>query len=104
MFIIDRMISIGVTMGFQILLGLILVLMCPLTAVGAEIGGKPEKGEVTIAYVSLSAAFTPLFVAAEAGLFAKHGLKVKLQFLNTAVAVNGLLAEEVDFVWTGQPL
>ena len=29
----------------------------------------------------LSAAFTPLFVAAEAGLFAKHGLKVKTQLL-----------------------
>jgi NitT/TauT family transport system substrate-binding protein len=101
MFIIDRMISIRVTMGFQILLGLIFVLKCPLTAVGAEIGGKPEKGEVTIAYVSVSAAFTPLFVAAEAGLFAKHGLKVKLQFLNTAVAVNGLLAEEVDFCVDG---
>jgi NitT/TauT family transport system substrate-binding protein len=104
MFIIDRMISIGVTMGFQILLGLILVLTCPLTAVGVEIGGKPEKGEVTIAYVSQSAAFTPLFVAAEAGVFAKHGLKVKLQFLNTAVAVNGLLAEEVDFCVDGPAL
>ena len=53
MFIIDRMISMRVTMEFQILLGLIFVLTCPLTAVGAEIGGKPEKGEVTIAYVSL---------------------------------------------------
>ena len=104
MFMIDRMISIRVTMGFQILLGLIFVLTCPLTAVGAEIGGKPEKGEVTIAYVSLSAAFTPLFVAAEAGLFAKHGLKVKLQFLNTAVAVNGLLAEEVDLCVDGPAL
>ncbi len=104
MLIIDRLISIIIGKRFRLLLGSILVLTCPLTAAGAEIGGKPEKGEVTIAYVSPSAAFTPLFVAAEAGLFGKYGLKVKLQFLNTTVTVKGLLAEEVDFCVDGPAL
>src|SRR5207244_4064388 len=58
---------------FQVLLGLIIVLTYPLSVTGAEISGKPEKAEVTVAYVSPSAAFTPLYVAAEAGLFAKYG-------------------------------
>jgi len=102
--ILHRLISIRVRKGFQFLLGSIFVLTSPLTAVGAQIGGKPEKGEVTVAYVSPSAAFTPLFVAAEAGLFAKYGLKVKLQFLNTPVAVRGLLAEDVDFCVDGPAL
>jgi ABC-type nitrate/sulfonate/bicarbonate transport system substrate-binding protein len=104
MLIIDRLISIMVGKRFQFLLGSILVLTYPLTAAGAELGGKPEKGEVTIAYVSPSAAFTPLFVAADAGPFAKYGLEVKLQFLNTTVAVKGLLAEEVDFCVDGPAL
>ena len=42
MFPIDRMISLGVK-GLQILLGATLGLTCPLTAAGAELGGKPEK-------------------------------------------------------------
>jgi NitT/TauT family transport system substrate-binding protein len=104
MFILERLFLIRIRKRSQLLLGSILVLACPLTAVGAEIGGKPEKSEVTIAYVSPSAAFTPLFVASEAGLFAKYGLKVKLQFLNTTVTVKGLLAEEVDFCVDGPAL
>jgi len=85
----------------KIVFGSIFVLTSPLTAAGAEIGGKPEKADITIAYVSPSAAFTPLFVAAEAGLLAKYGLKGKLQFLSATVAVQGLLAEEVDFCVDG---
>jgi ABC-type nitrate/sulfonate/bicarbonate transport system substrate-binding protein len=101
MFIASRLFLMRQSQAF---LGSILVLMVPVTVAGAEIGGKPEKAESTIAYVSPSAAFTPLFVAAEAGLFAKYGLKVKLQFLNATVAVKGLLAEEVDICVDGPNL
>ena len=69
MFPIDRMISLRVRRDCKSFSVRPLVLTCPLTAAGAEIGGKPEKAAVSIAYVSPSAAFTPLFVAAEAGLF-----------------------------------
>ena len=101
MLIVNRLILIRATKRCQIVLSSIFLLMSPLTVAAAEMGGKPEKGNVTIAYVSPSAAFTPLFVAAEAGLFTKYGLKVKLQFLNSVVAVKGLLAEEVDFCVDG---
>ena len=104
MLIIVRLISIIVGKRFQLILGWIFLITCPLAAAGAEIGGKPEKGEVMIAYVAPSAAFTPLFVAADAGSFAKYGLKVKVQFLNPTVAVKGLLAEEVDFCVDGPNL
>jgi len=87
-----------------ILAGLAVVLRSSMVSGATEIGGKPGKAEITIAYVSPSAAFTPLFVAAEAGLFAKYGLKTKLQFLNTTVSVKGLLAEEVDFCVDGPAL
>jgi len=85
----------------KILLGSIFVLTSPLTATGADVGAHPEKTDVTIAYVSPSAAFTSLFVAAEEGLLAKYGLKGKLQFLGTTVAMQGLLADEVDFCVDG---
>jgi ABC-type nitrate/sulfonate/bicarbonate transport system substrate-binding protein len=81
----------------RILLGSILLLTFPLVVAAAEIGGKPEKVDVTVAYVSPSAAFTPLFVASEAGLFTKYGLKAKVQIFGITVALKGLLSEEVDF-------
>ena len=85
----------------KIVLVSIFFLTFPFTVTGAEIGAHPEQTNITIAYVSPSAAFTPLFVAAEAGLLAKYGLNGKLQFLSTTVAMQGLLAEEVDFCVDG---
>jgi NitT/TauT family transport system substrate-binding protein len=101
MFILDRLTSTSVTMALQILLGSTFVLMCPFTVVGAEFGGKPEKAEVSVAYVSPSAAFTPFFVAAEAGLFSKYGINVKSQLLGPSVAQQGLLSEEIDILVDG---
>ena len=86
---------------FQVLLGLIIVLTYPLRIMGAEISGKPEKAEVTVAYVSPSAAFTPLYVAAEAGLFAKYGLKVKPQIFGVGTAQKALLSKEIDILVDG---
>ena len=42
----------------------------------AELGGKPEKTSFTLSYTQASGAFTPLWVAQEAGLFKKHGLEL----------------------------
>jgi NitT/TauT family transport system substrate-binding protein len=86
---------------FQVLVGLIIVVTYPLSIMGAEISGKPEKAEVTVAYVSPSAAFTPLYVAAEAGLFAKYGLKVKPQIFGVGTAQKALLSEEIDILVDG---
>src|SRR5215470_5895293 len=88
----------------SILAGLTIVLGSSRTFGAAEIAGKPEKTEVTIAYTSPSAAFAPLFIASEAGLFAKSGLKAKVQFLNATVASKGVLSEEVDFFVDGATL
>src|SRR5215467_5652200 len=81
-----------------ILAGLAVVLRSSMDSGATEIGGKPEKAEITIAYVSPSAAFTPLFVAAEAGLFAKYGLKVKPQIIGVGTGQKALLSEEIDIL------
>src|SRR6516164_4692380 len=98
MFIVTRLIPTTTGWRFRLLFSSVLMLAYPLRVTGAEIGGKPEKPEVTVAYVSPSAAFTPLYVAADAGLFAKYGLKVRPQIIGTGTGQKALLSEEIDIL------
>ena len=71
---------------------------------GAQLGGKPEKTSFTISYTQASGAFTPLWVAQEAGLFKKHGLDASLKLLNSQVALQALVAGDVDVISSGPDL
>ena len=70
----------------------------------AQLGGRPEKSNFRISYTQASGAFTPLWVAQEAGLFKKHGLDATLKLLNSQVAAQALVAGEVDVISTGPDL
>src|SRR5262249_45663157 len=70
----------------------------------AEVGGKPEKVDVTVTYAQASGAFTPIWVANDAGLFKKYGLNAKLQLLNPQVSAQAVIAEEADFYTDGPDL
>ena len=70
----------------------------------AQLGGKPEKTNFTISYTQASGAFTTLWVAQDAGLFKKHGLDVTLKLLNSQVAAQALIANEIDVMSTGPDL
>ena len=70
----------------------------------AQLGGRPEKTNLTIAYAQASGAFTTLWVAQEAGLFKKHGLDASLKLLNVQVASQALVAGEVDVISVGPDL
>jgi NitT/TauT family transport system substrate-binding protein len=70
----------------------------------AETGGKPEKTDVVVTYAQPSGAFTPIWVAHEAGLFQKHGLTAKLQLLNPQVSAQAVVSEEADFYTDGPDL
>jgi NitT/TauT family transport system substrate-binding protein len=86
-------------------LPLILVLIVSFPALTlAQLGGKPEKSNFTLSYTQASGAFTPLWVAQEAGLFKKHGLDVNLKILNSQVAAQALIAGEIDVIATGPDL
>jgi len=50
---------------------LLLSLVAPRAPLAAEVGGKPEKVDVIVTYAQPSGAFTPIWVAYEAGLFMK---------------------------------
>ncbi|HZH84939.1 MAG TPA: ABC transporter substrate-binding protein, partial [Phototrophicaceae bacterium] len=79
-------------------------LVCPLALGAADIGGKPEKNELSIAYVSPSAAFTPFYVAADAGFFSKYGLNVKSQLLGPAIGQKALISGQIDILVDGPQL
>jgi NitT/TauT family transport system substrate-binding protein len=70
----------------------------------AQLGGKPEKNSFTLSYTQASGAFTPLWVAQQAGLFKKHGLDASLKLLNSQVALQALVAGEVDVISSGPDL
>jgi ABC-type nitrate/sulfonate/bicarbonate transport system substrate-binding protein len=49
-------------------------------------------------------AFTPLWVAQDAGLFKKHGVEATLKLLNSQVAIQALVAGDVDVISSGPDL
>src|SRR5437899_12208281 len=70
----------------------------------AEVGGKPEKTDVLVTYAQTSGAFTPIWLAYEAGLFKKYGLNAKIQLLTPQVSAQAVIAEEADFYTDGPDL
>lgn len=85
----------------RILLALVFTFFCFPMPGGAQLGGRPEKSNLTISYTQASGAFTPLWVAQEAGLFKKYGLDSTLKLLNSQVAAQALVAGEVDVISVG---
>src|SRR5919197_518811 len=81
-----------------------LLVLTAACAFAAEVGGKPEKADVVVTYAQASGAFTPIWVANDAGLFKKYGLNAKLQLLNPQVSAQAVISEEADFYTDGPDL
>ena len=88
----------GIVSSIVLILGLIHL------SLAAEPGGKPEKSDVVVTYAQPSGAFTPIWVAYEAGLFKKYGLNASLQLLTPQVSAQAVLSEEADFYTDGPDL
>src|SRR5205823_9152243 len=73
-------------------------------ALAAEVGDKPEKTDVVVTYAQASGAFTPIWVANDAGLFKKYGLNARLQLLNPQVSAQAVISGEADFYTDGPEL
>ena len=73
-------------------------------AFAADVGGKPEKADVVVTYAQPSGAFTPIWVAYEAGLFKKYGLNATLQLLTPQVSAQAVISEQADFYTDGPDL
>ncbi len=83
---------------------LISVLISSLSFAQSEVGGKPEKTDIVVTYAQPSGAFTPIWVAYEAGLFQKYGLSAKLQLLTPQVSAQAVISEQADFYTDGPDL
>ena len=89
---------------FVTLLGLMAAL-CPAAGFAqSEDRGKPEKTDVVVTYAQPSGAFTPIWVAYEAGLFKKYGLNAKVQLLTPQVSAQAVVSGEADFYTDGPDL
>jgi NitT/TauT family transport system substrate-binding protein len=88
----------------QVLLATVFVFFSLPTLGIAQLGGRPEKSNLAISYIQASGAFTPLWVAQEAGLFKKNGLDVTLKLLNSQVSAQALMAGELDVISIGPDL
>lgn len=88
----------------------VLAVMICLATPGVQISfaadtvGKPEKSDVVVTYAQPSGAFTPIWVAYEAGLFKKYGLNANLQLLTPQVSAQAVIADEADFYTDGPDL
>ena len=91
-------------LGEWMILATILVALAAGKSLAAEVGGKPEKTDVVVTYAQASGAFTPIWVAFEAGLFKKYGLNAKLQLLTPQVSAQAVIADEADFYTDGPDL
>ena len=88
----------------SLLIAMCLGLALPGITFAAEAGGKPEKTDVVVTYAQPSGAFTPIWVAYEAGLFKKYGLNATLQLLTPQVSAQAVISEEADFYTDGPDL
>ena len=85
-------------------LGLTAALFTALGFAQTEGGGKPEKTDVVVTYAQPSGAFTPIWVAADTGLFKKYGLNAKVQLLTPQVSAQAVVSGEADFYTDGPDL
>ena len=90
--------------GWRLRGGLSLVFISSISFAAAEIEGKPEKSEITIALPQLSGAPIPVFLAHELGLFKKQGINAKIQVLNSAVSVQAVVSGDADVFAGGATL
>jgi len=93
-------------MSLARLLVMVIFLIVSMTssAFAADAGGKPEKTDVVVTYAQPSGAFTPIWVAYEAGLFKKYGLNASLQLRTPQVSAQAVISEEADFYTDGPDL
>ena len=67
----------------------------------AEISAQPALQDIVIAMPNYTFTSTPNFIAEELGLWAKHGLRVKIIQIAGIGATNAVIAGSADFVQAG---
>ena len=84
-----------------IVLSLILLAASPSDAAEQTSFVKPEKGRLEVGTAGSGTTSLPLFVALEAGYFAKRGLNVTINQVGATVAVQGIISGTIDIYQGG---
>ncbi len=84
-----------------IVLSLILLVASPSDAAEQTSFVKPEKGRLEVGTAGSGTTSLPLFVALEAGYFAKRGLNVTINQVGATVAVQGIISGTIDIYQGG---
>lgn len=87
----------------QLIWALVLLTATPWVSHGAEPAAfaKPEKNRLEVGTAGSGTTSLPLFVALEAGYFAKHGLAVSVNQVGATVAVQGIISGTIDIYQGG---
>lgn len=88
--------------GLPLLLAVTIVFLTSTKSLPGAVGGKPEKTDVIVTYQQPSGAFTPIWVAYEAGFFKKYGINAQLELL--PAAGQAVVSEAADFYTNGPDL
>src|SRR6476660_5348483 len=86
----------------QLVWVLILIASSWISAGAEQAGfGKPEKSRLEVGTAGSGTTSLPLFVALEAGYFAKRGLSVAVNQVGATVAVQGIISRTLDIYQGG---
>ena len=77
-------------------IALLLVLAVVLAPAATATGAAPEVLQIN--FGAVSAAYTPVFVAQDEGIFAKHGLRTDLKYVAAATEVQALLGGSLHII------
>src|SRR3954465_4200328 len=72
-----------------------------LALAAAPAAAQPALQDITVAMPNFTFTSTPNFIAEELGLWAKHGLRVKIIQIAGIGATNAVIAGSADFVQAG---
>src|SRR5581483_4622721 len=75
-----------------------------LLTIASAVFAADAKPEIVVTYAQASGAFTPIWVAFEAGLYKKHGLNAKVQLMNPQLSAQAVISGDADFYTDGPDL
>jgi ABC-type nitrate/sulfonate/bicarbonate transport system substrate-binding protein len=84
-----------------LVLGVIFSLTSPSESAEQALSAKPEKTRLEVGTAGSGTTSLPLFVALEAGYFAKRGLNVSVNQVGATVAVQGVISGTIDIYQGG---
>ena len=84
-----------------LVLGVIFSLTSPSESAEQALSAKPEKTRLEVGTAGSGTTSLPLFVAFEAGYFAKRGLNVSVNQVGATIAVQGVISGTIDIYQGG---